>query len=131
VSTADHAHYPAAMHAIALGKHVCVQKPLTNTLWEAREEITRCGRGAVRVVQQIAEEADLIEKTVFVLRVFLLCELVLFERLFRLPEEPITISKIGPHIGSVGSRRDRFFANNMKPLDIAGVANVRPATELH
>jgi predicted dehydrogenase len=37
VSTADHAHYPAAMHAIALGKHVCVQKPLTNTLWEARE----------------------------------------------------------------------------------------------
>lgn len=37
VSTADHAHYPAAMHAIALGKHVCVQKPLTNTLWENRE----------------------------------------------------------------------------------------------
>ncbi len=37
VSTPDHAHYPAAMHAIALGKHVCVQKPLVNTLWEARE----------------------------------------------------------------------------------------------
>lgn len=37
VSTPDHAHYPAAMHAMALGKHVCVQKPLTNTLWEARE----------------------------------------------------------------------------------------------
>jgi hypothetical protein len=37
VSTPDHAHYPAAMHAIALGKQVCVQKPLTNTLWEARE----------------------------------------------------------------------------------------------
>ena len=37
VSTPDHAHYPAAMHAIALGKHVCVQKPLTNTLWEVRE----------------------------------------------------------------------------------------------
>lgn len=37
VSIPDHAHYPAAMHAIALGKHVCVQKPLTNTLWEARE----------------------------------------------------------------------------------------------
>jgi predicted dehydrogenase len=32
VSIPDHAHYPAAMHAIALGKHVCVQKPLTNTL---------------------------------------------------------------------------------------------------
>ena len=37
VSVPDHAHYPAAMHAIALGKHVCVQKPLVNTLWEARE----------------------------------------------------------------------------------------------
>lgn len=37
ISTPDHAHYPAAMHAIALGKHVCVQKPLVNTLWEARE----------------------------------------------------------------------------------------------
>jgi predicted dehydrogenase len=37
VSTPDHAHYPAAMHAIALGKHVCVQKPLANTLWECRQ----------------------------------------------------------------------------------------------
>jgi len=35
VSTPDHAHFPAAMHAIALGKHVMVQKPLVNTLWEA------------------------------------------------------------------------------------------------
>ena len=37
VSTPDHAHYPAAMHAIALGKHVCIQKPLVNTLWEGRQ----------------------------------------------------------------------------------------------
>ena len=37
VSTPDHAHYPAAMHAISRGKHVCVQKPLVNTLWECRE----------------------------------------------------------------------------------------------
>lgn len=37
ISTPDHAHYPAAMHAIALGKHVCVQKPLVNTLWEGRQ----------------------------------------------------------------------------------------------
>lgn len=35
VSTPDHSHFPAAMHAIALGKHVMVQKPLVNTLWEA------------------------------------------------------------------------------------------------
>lgn len=37
ISTADHAHYPAAMHAMGLGKHICVQKPLTNTLWEAQQ----------------------------------------------------------------------------------------------
>ncbi|MEQ1859782.1 MAG: Gfo/Idh/MocA family oxidoreductase [Chthoniobacteraceae bacterium] len=37
VSTPDHAHFPAAMHAISRGKHVCVQKPLVNTLWECRE----------------------------------------------------------------------------------------------
>ncbi len=37
VSTPDHSHYPAAMHAIGLGKHVMVQKPLVNTLWEADE----------------------------------------------------------------------------------------------
>ena len=37
ISTSDHAHFPAAMHAIGLGKHVCVQKPLANTLWELRE----------------------------------------------------------------------------------------------
>ncbi len=37
ISTPDHSHYPAAMHAISLGKHICVQKPLVNTLWEARE----------------------------------------------------------------------------------------------
>jgi len=37
ISTPDHSHYPAAMHAISLGKHICVQKPLTNTLWEVRE----------------------------------------------------------------------------------------------
>ncbi len=37
ISTPDHSHYPAAMHAISLGKHICVQKPLTNTLWEVHE----------------------------------------------------------------------------------------------
>jgi predicted dehydrogenase len=37
ISTPDHMHYPAAMHAIALGKHVFIQKPLTNTLWENRQ----------------------------------------------------------------------------------------------
>src|SRR4051812_5133617 len=37
ITTPDHMHYPAAMHAMALGKHICVQKPLANTLWELRE----------------------------------------------------------------------------------------------
>jgi predicted dehydrogenase len=37
ISSPDHMHFPASMHAMALGKHVMVQKPLANTLWEARE----------------------------------------------------------------------------------------------
>lgn len=37
VSTPDHAHFSAAMMAVQMGKHVCVQKPLCNTIWEARE----------------------------------------------------------------------------------------------
>jgi predicted dehydrogenase len=37
VSTPDHTHYPAAKAAIEMGKHVFVQKPLTHTIWEARD----------------------------------------------------------------------------------------------
>ena len=37
VSTPDHSHFPAAMRAIKLGKHVYVQKPLAFSVWEARE----------------------------------------------------------------------------------------------
>ncbi len=36
VSTPDHSHFPAAMLAIELGKHVFVQKPLTHSVDEAR-----------------------------------------------------------------------------------------------
>lgn len=36
VSTPDHMHFPIAVEAIKLGKPVMVQKPLANTLWEAR-----------------------------------------------------------------------------------------------
>ncbi|MCF7864430.1 MAG: Gfo/Idh/MocA family oxidoreductase, partial [Kiritimatiellales bacterium] len=36
VSTPDHMHFPAAMMAIEMGKHVLVQKPLTHTVAEAR-----------------------------------------------------------------------------------------------
>lgn len=37
VSTPDHTHYPASAMAIKLKKHVYCQKPLTHTVWEARQ----------------------------------------------------------------------------------------------
>ncbi len=37
VTTPDHSHFPAAMEAIKHGKHVCVQKPLVNRIWEANQ----------------------------------------------------------------------------------------------
>jgi predicted dehydrogenase len=36
VSTPDHMHFPVAVEAIKHGKPVMVQKPMCNTLWEAR-----------------------------------------------------------------------------------------------
>ena len=36
ISTPDHMHFPIAMMAISMGKHVFVQKPLTHTIAEAR-----------------------------------------------------------------------------------------------
>jgi predicted dehydrogenase len=37
VSTPDHMHAPIAMAAMQLGKHVYVQKPMTHTIYEARQ----------------------------------------------------------------------------------------------
>ncbi len=36
VSTPDHTHFAATMHAMEMGKHVCTQKPLTHNIWQAR-----------------------------------------------------------------------------------------------
>jgi predicted dehydrogenase len=37
VTTPDHHHYPATIRALKLKKHVYCEKPLTHTIWEARE----------------------------------------------------------------------------------------------
>ncbi|MHC5025809.1 MAG: Gfo/Idh/MocA family protein [Planctomycetota bacterium] len=37
VGTPDHHHYPATIIAMMHGKHVYTQKPLTHTVWEARQ----------------------------------------------------------------------------------------------
>lgn len=37
IATPDHTHFAAATWAIRHKKHICVQKPLCNTIWEARE----------------------------------------------------------------------------------------------
>jgi predicted dehydrogenase len=37
ISTPDHTHFPAAMMAMEMGKHVFVQKPMAHTVWEARQ----------------------------------------------------------------------------------------------
>ena len=37
VTVPDHMHAAAALHAMSLGKHVYVQKPLAHTVWECRE----------------------------------------------------------------------------------------------
>ena len=36
VSTPDHTHFPIAMAAMELGKHVFVQKPLAHNIWQVR-----------------------------------------------------------------------------------------------
>ncbi len=55
VSTPDHTHAPAAMMAMKMGKHVYCQKPLTHTIWEARQ-LTETARKA-GVATQMGNQA--------------------------------------------------------------------------
>lgn len=54
VTTPDHMHYPIAKAAIELGKHVYVQKPLTHSVWEARQltELARKHKVATQMGNQ-------------------------------------------------------------------------------
>jgi len=54
VSTPDHNHAIIAYHAMSLGKHVYVQKPLTHDIWEARM-LTEAAR-KFKVVTQMGNQ---------------------------------------------------------------------------
>ncbi len=61
VATPDHHHFFASMSAIRLGKHVYCEKPLTHSVWEARE-LARAARFA-KVATQMGNQAQANEET--------------------------------------------------------------------
>lgn len=60
IATPDHTHYHPAAMAMEMGKHVYVQKPLTHSIWEARE-LTRLAR-KYNVVTQMGTEGHSSDK---------------------------------------------------------------------
>lgn len=50
ISTPDHMHFPIAMAALQLGKHVMVEKPMTHTIWEARQLAKLAGEKKVATI---------------------------------------------------------------------------------
>ena len=61
VATPDHHHFHASMAAIRRGKHVYCEKPLTHSVWEARE-LTKAAR-AEGVATQMGNQAQASEET--------------------------------------------------------------------
>ncbi len=59
VSTPDHMHFPAAMAALELGKHVFCEKPLTHTIWEARQ--LRLKAAEMKVATQMGNQGHALE----------------------------------------------------------------------
>ncbi len=61
ISTPDHMHFAAAWWAIQRGKHVLVQKPLTHSMWEARQ-LTVAAREK-KVVSKMGNQGQASEET--------------------------------------------------------------------
>ncbi len=61
ISTPDHTHYAAAIWAIRRGKHVLVQKPLTHSMWEARELALAARKH--KVVSKMGNQGQATEET--------------------------------------------------------------------
>lgn len=61
VGTPDHHHFSASMRAIRMGKHVYCEKPLTHSVWEARQ-LTLAARKA-GVATQMGNQAQATEET--------------------------------------------------------------------
>jgi predicted dehydrogenase len=68
IATPDHHHFPASMAAIQRGKHVYCEKPLTHSVWEARQ-LAKAAREA-KVATQMGNGGQASEGT------RRLCELV-------------------------------------------------------
>jgi predicted dehydrogenase len=61
VGTPDHHHFHASLNAVKRGKHVYCEKPLTHSVWEARE-LTKAARAA-KVSTQMGNQAQASEET--------------------------------------------------------------------
>ncbi|PWU18858.1 MAG: oxidoreductase [Verrucomicrobia bacterium] len=61
IATPDHHHFAAAMTAIKHGKHVYCEKPLTHSLWEARQ-LAKAARDA-KVATQMGNQGQASEGT--------------------------------------------------------------------